>query len=173
MCDKHCLLCISLYRLSSNSKTFRLITDFPLQQWEKMRCNPKGCQICCFSFPAIKFFSSFTVRKHELKDTAYILTWFHWLVITLSVQQISASSVAFDPRRDWILCNACFVGPVIVSACDVSVDCCWRFPVCCAIDVLAEELKKHRLFSWYSDCLKDFFLLAFHMAHQGWLSHYI
>ena len=59
-----------------------------------------------------------------------------------SVQQIFAFNVAFEPRRDWILRDACFAGPVPVATCDVSVACCRRFLVDCSIVVLAEELKK-------------------------------
>ena len=56
--------------------------------------------------------------------------------------QKQLDNVAFPPRRDWILCDACFAGPVPVATCGVSVVCSRRFPVDCAIVELAEELKK-------------------------------
>ena len=99
-----------------------------------------------------------------------------WLVITFSVQQISASNVAFAPKRDWILCDACFAGSVPVATCDVSVVCCRQFPVDCAIVVLAEELK-NRLFLWSFHCFEDIFTFFVCFLPFTWLTkadfHYI
>ena len=84
--------------------------------------------------------------------------------------EVSSRSLPFPPRRDWILCDASFVGPVPVATCDVSVVCSRPFPVDCVIVELAEELKNCLLW-WFFVVLKTFYVFfmfrAFHMAHQG------
>ena len=63
-----------------------------------------------------------------------------------------------------------------MATCDVSVVCCRRFPVDCAIVVLAEELK-NRLFLWSFHCFEDIFTFFVCFLPFTWLTkadfHYI